>query len=81
MLHKINEAPIQDLEAFMRAVGAVVVKQGGMLEIPFGEMDTVSGGLVVKVDGDREVVILQVLTDKEMAQVEALVESRFQEKH
>lgn len=84
MLREILEAAMQRQnvqETIMRAVGAVVLKQGGRIEVPFGDMDTVTGGLALEVDGDKKVVILRVLSEEEMAKEQAMAESEFQEKH
>lgn len=84
MLREILEAAMQrqnEQETIMRAVGATVLKQGGRIEIPFGDMDAVTGGLALKVDGDKKVVILRVLSEEEMAKEQAMAESAFQEKH
>lgn len=84
MLREILKAARQrqnDLETIMRAVGATVLKQGGRIEVPFGDMDAVTGGLALAVDGDKKVVILLVLSEEEMAQERAMAESAFQEKH
>lgn len=83
MLREILEAAMQrqnEQETIMRAVGATVLKQGGRIEIPFGDMDTVTGGLALEVDGDKKVVILRVLSEEEMAKEQAMAESAFQEK-
>lgn len=86
MLREILEAAMQrqnEQETIMRAVGATVLKQGGRIEIPFGDMDAVTGGLALalEVDGDKKVVILRVLSEEEMAKEQAMAESAFQEKH
>ena len=84
MLRKILEAAMQrqnEQETIMRAVGATVLKQGGRIEVPFGDMDTVTGGLALEVDGDKKVVILRVLSEEEMAKEQAMAESAFQEKY
>lgn len=84
MLREILEAAMErqnEQETIMRAVGATVLKQGGRIEIPFGDMDTVTGGLALEVDGDKKVVILRVLSEEEMAKEQAITESEFQEKH
>lgn len=84
MLREILEAAMErqnEQETIMRAVGATVLKQGGRIEIPFGDMDTVTGGLALEVDGDKKVVILRVLSEEEMAKGQAMAESAFQEKH
>lgn len=83
MLREILEAAMQrqnEHETIMRAVGATVLKQGGCIEVPFGDMDAVTGGLALEVDGDKKVVILRVLSEEEMAQEQAMAESEFQEK-
>lgn len=84
MLREILEAAMQRQNEqetiIMRAVGATVLKQGGRIEVPFGDMDAVTGGLALEVDGDKKVVILRVLSE-EMAQEQAMAESEFQEKH
>ena len=71
----------QEQDTIMRAIGAAVSRQGGIIEIPFGDMDTVTGGLALEVDGDKKVVILRVLSEEEMAKEQAMAESAFQEKH
>jgi hypothetical protein len=84
MLSEILEAVMQrqkEQETIMRAAGAVVLKQGGRIEIPFSEMDIVTGGLILEVDGDQKVVILRVLSEEEMAIEQAMAESLLQEKH
>ena len=84
MLREILEAAMQrqnEQETIMRAVGAAVSRQGGVIEIPFTEMDAVSGGLALEVDGDRKVVILRAMTDAEMEVQTALAESVGEEKH
>ena len=84
MLREILEEAIQrqkEQETVLRAVGATVLKQGGRIEIPFGDMDTVDGGLALEVDGDKKVVILRFLSEEEMAKEQAMAESKFQEKH
>ena len=84
MLREILEAAMQrqnEQETIMRAVGATVLKQGGRIEIPFGDMDAVTGGLALEVDWDKKVVILRVLSEEEMAKEQAMAESEFQEKH
>lgn len=84
MLREILEAAMQrqnEQETIMRAIGAAVSRQGGVIEIPFTEMDAVTGGLALEVDGDRKVVILRAMTDAEMEAQAALAESEFQEKH
>lgn len=84
MLREILEAAMQrqnEQETIMLAVGATVLKQGGRIEIPFGDMDAVTGGLALEVDGDKKVVILRVLSEEEMAKEQAMAESAFQEKH
>ena len=65
----------------MRAIGAVVLKQGGRIEIPFVDLDVATGGLALEVDGDKKVVILRFLSEEEMATEQAMAESMFQEKH
>lgn len=83
MLREILEAAMQrqnEQEIIMRAVGATVLKQGGRIEIPFGDMDAVTG-VTLEVDGDKKVVILRVLSEEEMAKEQAMAESAFQEKH
>ena len=53
MLREILEAAMQrqnEQETIMRAVGATVLKQGGRIEVPFGDMDAVTGGLALEVD-------------------------------
>ena len=83
MLREILEAAMQrqnEQETIMRAVGATVLKQGGRIEILFGDMDAVTGGLTLEVDGDKKVVILRVLSEEEMAKEQAMAESAFQEK-
>lgn len=84
MLREILEAAMQrqnEQETIMRAAVAAVSRQGGVIEIPFTEMDAVSGGLALEVDGDKKVVILRVLSEEEMAKEQAMAESAFQEKH
>lgn len=84
MLREILEAALQrqnEQEVIMRAIGAVVLKQGGRIEIPFEDMDIINRGLALEVDGDRKMVILRFLSEEEMAKEQAMVESRFQEKH
>lgn len=84
MLREILEAAMQrqnEQETILRAAGAAVLKQGGRIEIPFGDMDSVTGSLALEVDGDKKVVILRVLSEEEMAKEQAMVESEFQEKH
>lgn len=84
MLREILEAAMErqnEQETIMRAIGAAVSRQGGVIEIPFTEMDAVTGGLALEVDGDRKVVILRVLSEEEMAKEQAIAESEFQEKH
>lgn len=71
----------QEQDTIMRAIGAAVARQGGVIEIPFTEMDAVSGGLALEVDGDRKVVILRAMTDAEMEAQAALAESVGEEKH
>lgn len=71
----------QEQDTILRASYAAVSRQGGVIEIPFTEMDAVSGGLALEVDGDRKVVILRVLSEEEMAKEQAMAESAFQEKH
>lgn len=83
MLREILEAAMQrqnEQEIIMRAVGATVLKQGGRIEIPFGDMDAVTG-VTLEVDGDKKVVILRVLSEEEMAKEQDMAESAFQEKH
>lgn len=84
MLREILEAAMErqnEQDTIMRAIGAAVSRQGGVIEIPFTEMDAVTGGLALEVDGDRKVVILRAVTDAEMEARAALAESEFQEKH
>ena len=83
MLREILEAAMErqnEQETILRLIGAAVLKQGGRIEIPFGDMDAVTGGLALEVDWDKKVVILRVLSEEEMAQEQAMVESEFQEK-
>lgn len=84
MLREILEAAIRrrdEQETIMRAVGAAVLKQGGHIEIPFGDLDAVTGCLALEVDGDKKMVILRFLSEEEMATERAMAESMFQEKH
>ncbi len=84
MLREILEEAMQrqnEQETIMRAVGATILKQGGRIEIPFGDMDAVTGGLALEVDRDKKVVILRFLPEEEMAKEQAMAESKFQEKH
>jgi len=84
MLREILEAAIRrqnEREVIMRAVGAAVLKQGGRIEIPFEDMDIISGGLAFEVDGDKKMFILRFLSEEEMATEQAMAESMFQEKH
>lgn len=85
MLREILEAAIErrlsEQETIMRVVWAAVLKQGGCIEIPFGDMDAVTGGFALEVDGDKKVVILRILTGEEVAKEQAMAESAFQEKH
>ena len=84
MLREILEAAIRwqdEQETVMWAVGAVVLKQGGRIEIPFEDMDIISGGIAFEVDGDKKMVILRFLSEEEMAKEQAMAESKFQEKH
>lgn len=84
MLREILEAALQrqnEQEVIMRAIGAVVLKQGGRIEIPFVDLDAATGGLALEVDGDKKMVILRFLSEEEMAIEQAKVESLFQEKH
>lgn len=84
MLREILEAALRrqnEQEVVMRAVGAAVLKQGGRIEIPFEDMDIVSGGLALVVDRGKKMVILRFLSEEEMATKQAMAESRFQEKH
>lgn len=56
MLREILQAAMQrqdEQETVMRAVGATLLKQGGRIEIPFGDMDAVTGVLALEVDGDK----------------------------
>lgn len=84
MLREILEAAIRrqnEREVIMRAVGAAVLKQGGRIEIPFEDMDIISGGLAFEVDGDKKMFILRFLSEEEMAKEQAMAESMFQERH
>ena len=84
MPHEILEAAMErqnEQEIILRAVGATVFQQGGRVEIPFGDIDVVTGGLTLEVDGDKKVVILRILSEEEMAKEQAMAESKFQEKH
>lgn len=84
MLREILQTAMQrqdEQETILRAVGAALLKQGGRIEVPFGDMDAVTGGLALEVDGDKKVVILRALSEEEMAQEPAMAESAFQEKH
>ena len=84
MLHEILKAAMQrqkEQETVMRAVGATVLKQGGCIEIPFGDMDAVTGGLALEVDWDKKVLILRALSEEEIAKEQAMAESAFQEKY
>lgn len=84
MLREILEAALQrqnEQEVIMRAIGAAVLKQGGQIEIPFVDLNAVTGGLALEVDGDKKMVILRFLSEEEMAIEQAKVESMFQEKH
>ena len=84
MLREILKAAMQrqkEQETVMRAVGATVLKQGGRIEIPFGDMDAVTGGLALEVDWDKKVLILRALSEEEIAKEQAMAESAFQEKY
>lgn len=84
MLREIFEAAMQRLneqEAIMRLIGAIVFKQGGRIEIPFENIATITGGLAIEVGEDEKVVILRVLSEEEVAKERAMAESAFQEKH
>lgn len=81
MLREILETAMQlqeEQEIIMQAVRATVLKQGGSIEIPFGDLDD-TGGLALEVDGDKKVVILRFLSEEEMAKEQAMAESKFQE--
>ena len=83
MLREILKAAMQrqnKQETVMRAVGATVLKQGGRIEIPFGDMDAVTGGLALEVDWDKKVLILRALSE-EIAKEQAMAESAFQEEY
>lgn len=71
----------QEQDTLMRAICAAVARQGGVIEIPFTEMDAVAGGLALEVDGDRKVVILRAMTEAEMEAQVVLAESVGEEKH
>ena len=83
-MREIFEAAMQrqiEQDTIMRAIGAAVLKHGDRIEIPFEDMDVVSGGLAFEVDGDKKMVILRFLSEEEMATEQAMAESMFQEKH
>jgi len=84
MLREILEAAIKrqyEQEIIMLAVGTTVLKQGGCIEIPFGDMNAVTGGLALDVDWDRKVVILRILSEEEMAKEQAMAEAASRGKH
>lgn len=68
----------QEQDLVMRAIGAIVTRQGGVVELQLDEMTEMEGGLSIEVDGDRKTVILKAVTGEELA---ALEESVGEEKH
>ncbi len=58
---------LNEQETFMRLIGASVLKQGGRIEISFEDIVAFTGGLALEVDGGKEVVILRVLSEEEVA--------------
>lgn len=71
----------EEQETVMRAVGAAVRKQGGVITLSFEEMDAVTGGLALEVDGDSKMVILRVMSDEEMEAEQAMADAASEEKH
>lgn len=71
----------EEQETVMRAVGAAVRKQGGIVTLSFEEMDAVTGGLALEVDGDNKMVILRVMSDEEMEAEQAMADAASEEKH
>ena len=68
-------------EIFERVLEATLLKQGGRIEIPFGDIVAITSGFALEVDRDNKMVILRAISDEEMEVEQAMAESKFQEKH